>query len=115
PFESLCDYYDLVGGFRPVSLLDCLAYSRKSFHSVACVEARRVNLMLEPGAARQSFLRCHGALCSHQNLVQLALCRMRKISPSRSVSAHCSIVIFRALLQTNQCVLKRRQVDERHA
>src|SRR4051794_28249157 len=63
----------LLGGLLPVVLLYGLAHAGYRLHAVARVEAGRVDLMLEPGAARQPRVARHRALEAHQHVVELGL------------------------------------------
>src|SRR5438128_5425637 len=54
----------------PLLLLDGFTHARNRLHAIACVEARRVDLVLEPGAARQALLARQSPLGLIEQLVQ---------------------------------------------
>ncbi|MDX2034450.1 MAG: pre-peptidase C-terminal domain-containing protein [Blastocatellia bacterium] len=52
--ERAADHPDLLIGFRPILLFESLAHARQRLHAIARVKAGRVDLVLEPGPARQA-------------------------------------------------------------
>ena len=62
---------DLLVGFGPETLLDCLADAGQSFDSVAGVVAGRVDHVLEPGTARQALGTGQDALGADEDGVEL--------------------------------------------
>src|SRR5437588_8407115 len=89
---------DLLASLLPVVLLDGLAHAGQRLDAVARVEAGRVNLVLEPGAARQARVARHRALDAHQNLVEfdLRLARAQTLLCRGTIESRP--VVLRALL-----------------
>src|SRR5437764_4764944 len=89
---------DLLARLLPVVLLDGLAHAGQRLDAVARVEAGRVNLVLEPGAARQARVARHRAFDAHQNLVEFDLRLARAQTLLRRGTTESRTVVLRALL-----------------
>src|SRR5437588_2174025 len=89
---------DLRVGLLPVVLLDGLAHAGQRLDAVARIEAGRVNLVPEPGAARQARVARLRALDAHQNLVEfdLRLARAQTLLCRGTIESRP--VVLRALL-----------------
>src|SRR4051812_25752759 len=92
----------LLGGLLPVVLLDGLAHAGNGLHAVARVEAGRVNLVLEPRAARQSRIARHRALEVHQYTVESGLRRRVAQTLLRGRSIERRLIVLRALLKPRE-------------
>src|SRR3989440_4043221 len=96
---------DLLAGLLPVVLLDGLARAGQRLDAVARVEAGRVNLVLEPGTARQARVARHRGLDAHPNLVERALRLARAQALLRRGTTESRLVVLRALLKARERVL----------
>src|SRR5215813_3389553 len=72
--DCVRDEIDLLFGLSPVVLLDCFTNTGQRFDAVACIETRRVDLMLEPGTAGKSLLANHRPFRLHQRSIKRLLC-----------------------------------------
>src|SRR2546426_3614208 len=112
--ERLRDAADLVVRLLPVLLLDGLAHARDRLHTVARVEARRVQLVAEPGAPRQAFAAGQRARALDEQRVQ----RLRLGAGERLAAVHPRprerlLVALGALRERVDRVVERGEVEVR--